>query len=79
MPSSVVRRFAYDPATRRLEVLFVTGRRYRYSEVPPAVAKAFRAAFSTGRFFNAEIRDRYAVEELGRQRGGAQLSSSTSQ
>ena len=64
MPSTVIRRFAYRPESRSLEVEFVSGRRYRYSDVPEEVATRFRAAFSKGRFFNAQIRDDYPFEEL---------------
>jgi hypothetical protein len=64
MPSTVIRRFAYDPASQALDVAFVTGRRYRYLEVPEAVAAEFRGAFAKGRYFNARIRDRYACVEL---------------
>jgi hypothetical protein len=64
MPSTVVRRFDYDPAARALDVEFVSGRRYRYAGVPGQVARAFREAFSKGRFFNARIRDRYPCTEL---------------
>lgn len=59
MPSSVIRRFAYDDAARRLDILFVTGRRYAYHDVPPEEAAAFRGALSKGEYFNAHIRDRY--------------------
>ena len=64
MPSTVIRRFAYDLPSASLEVEFVSGRRYRYLRVPADVAAAFGAAFSKGRFFNAQIRDAYACEEL---------------
>ena len=64
MPSTVIRRFAYDAPTRALLVEFVSGRRYRYLAVPPEEAEAMRGAFAKGRFFNARIRDRYACEEL---------------
>jgi lysyl-tRNA synthetase class 2 len=64
MPSTVIRRFAYDPAARALDVTFVTGRRYRYAGVPPTEVEAMRAAFSKGRYFNARIRDRYSFVEL---------------
>lgn len=64
MPSSVIRRFAYDPAGRCLDIEFVSGRRYRYSGVPEEVAERFRAAFSKGRFFNARIRDAYPAVPL---------------
>lgn len=59
MPSSVIRRFDYDAADRRLEILFQTGRRYAYHDVPGEIAEGFRAAFSKGEYFNAHIRDRY--------------------
>ena len=64
MPSSVIRRFDYDPDSATLEVLFITGRRYRYVDVPPEEARAFREAFSKGRYFNAHIRDCYGYDEL---------------
>ncbi len=59
MPSSVIRGFAYDPAEQRLDITFVTGRRYAYHDVPPEVAEGMRRAFSKGEYFNAAIRDKY--------------------
>jgi hypothetical protein len=64
MPSTVIRRFAYHPDQRALDVEFVSGRRYRYFGVPEETAAQFRSAFSKGRFFNAHIRDDYPFEEL---------------
>jgi lysyl-tRNA synthetase class 2 len=64
MPSTVIRRFEYDPRSQALDVEFVSGRRYRYRRVPEDVATAFRGAFSKGRFFNTRIRDRYRCEEF---------------
>lgn len=64
MPSSVIRRFSYDEPQRRLRVTFVSGDVYDYVEVPPEVEAAFRAAFSKGRFFASDIRDRYAFERV---------------
>jgi len=66
MSSSVIRTIFYDPAARRMLVIFVTGRKYMYEDVPPEVHAAFQAAPSKGQFFNAEIRDRYAFHELKR-------------
>jgi lysyl-tRNA synthetase class 2 len=60
MPSSVIRRFDYDERARRLDVEFVTGRRYSYHGVPARIVAAFRAATSKGRFFNRRIRDHFA-------------------
>ena len=64
MPSTVIRSFHYHPALRALDVEFVSGRRYRYADVPEDVAEAFRSAFSKGRFFNTRIRDRFRCAEL---------------
>jgi lysyl-tRNA synthetase class 2 len=49
MPSTAIRRFAYDPDSRALDVTFVTGRRYRYFAVPGDVAQGLSDAFSKGR------------------------------
>jgi hypothetical protein len=64
MPSTVIRRFAYDPRAAALLVEFVSGRRYRYLGVPEAEAQAMRGAFAKGRFFNARIHDRYPCEAV---------------
>ena len=64
MPSTVIRRYAYDHSTGELWVEFVTGRRYVYSEVPREVADALGSAFAKGAYFNTRIRDRYARREV---------------
>lgn len=63
MPSTVIRRFSYDPEAQVLDVLFTTGRRYLYHGVPLVAVEEFRAAFSKGRHFNANIRDAYDYTE----------------
>ena len=63
MPSTIIRAFDYRPERRELDVLFTTGRRYLYRDVPPDAAAAFRAAFAKGRHFNAHIRGRYPYVE----------------
>jgi hypothetical protein len=60
MPSTVIRRFDYDAAAHRLDVEFVTGRRYSYHDVPERVAQGMREAFSKGSYFNRRIRDHFA-------------------
>jgi len=57
MPSTVIRDYSYDPDARQLRVTFVSGRRYRYDDVPAEVAQELRLAFSKGQFFNRRIRD----------------------
>jgi hypothetical protein len=67
MPSSVIRRFAYDEMSGELWVEFTTGRRYVYSQVPREVADAFRGAFAKGVYFNSRIRDQFAHREVSHQ------------
>lgn len=62
MPSTVIRSFHYDPDTARLSVIFRSGRRYIYHEVPAETFDAMKAAYSKGEFFNREIRDRFPYE-----------------
>jgi lysyl-tRNA synthetase class 2 len=62
--SAVIRWFGYDPLTKTLDVEFVSGSRYRYSDVPEAVGAGLEAARSKGRYFDANIRDRYPTERL---------------
>jgi lysyl-tRNA synthetase class 2 len=59
MPSSVIRSYRYDPQQKRLELVFVSGRRYRYHDVPEETYSAMRRAFSKGEFFNAHVRDQF--------------------
>ena len=64
MPSTVIRAAHYHPDSEVLDILFTTGRRYLYHDVPPDEADRFAAAFSKGRYFNARIRDRYDFTEV---------------
>jgi len=59
MPSSVIRTWHYDPVEHQLDLVFVSGRRYRYHQVPEETYDAMRRAFSKGEFFNTHIRDHY--------------------
>ena len=63
MPSTVIRSVLYRAEAAELEVLFTTGRRYIYHEVPAAAADAFRAARIKGPHFNRHIRGRYRYSE----------------
>jgi hypothetical protein len=63
MPSSVIRFFRYDPAKQELLIVFQTGRRYVYHEVPEQTYLDMTAAFSKGEFFNAHVRDRFRFTE----------------
>ena len=63
MPSTVIRTFQYRPEANELDILFTTGRRYVYHDVPPEAAEALRGAFSKGRHFNRRIRGHYRFTE----------------
>jgi hypothetical protein len=59
MPSRVIRSYRYDTSDQHLDMVFVSGRHYRYHDVPEEIYRQMRTAFSKGEFFNARIRDRF--------------------
>lgn len=65
MPSTVIERFRYDAASRKLQVKFrPSGRRYVYLEVPPETYQGLLTASSRGAYFNTHIRDRFSFQRL---------------
>ena len=62
--SSILSEVKYDRGSRALDLRFVTGRIYRYSDVPAEMYERLLSADSKGAFFNAHIRDAYAYREL---------------
>lgn len=64
MTSTAINGAWYLPARKELELLFTSGRRYRYYGVPRRVAEQFAGALSKGQFFNREIRNHYRCLEL---------------
>ena len=65
MPSTAIRRFAYDAETQTLSVWFrQSGELYRYYDVPHRVYEAFRNAGSKGRFLNHYIKDHYPFQHI---------------
>jgi hypothetical protein len=59
MPSSVIRHFWYDPAHQKMDVVFTSGARYSYHDVPEDTYRSMKRAFSKGKYFNVNIRDQY--------------------
>jgi len=59
MPSTVIRSFDYDATKRELAIVFQSGRRYVYLEVPEETFQKMRRSFSKGDFFNTHIRDQF--------------------
>jgi len=64
MPSRVIRRFSYQAKDKALDVTFVSGRRYRYLNVPQQVYQDMQSSFSKGEYFNRHVRDHFAFEKL---------------
>jgi hypothetical protein len=58
--SEAIAEIDYRPASATLRVRFVDGGWYSYFAVPQQVYAAFVLADSHGRFFQQNIRDRYA-------------------
>jgi predicted XRE-type DNA-binding protein len=74
--SSAVAAIGYEPAGKTLEVEFVSGEIYQYSEVPEATFKAFRKAESKGTFFQDRVRGRFPYARVtSKRRAGADLSA----
>jgi hypothetical protein len=62
--STAIQDIDYDAERAKLLVRFVSGERYVYVGVPGEVHRSFVEADSKGRFFQAEIRDRYPYNKL---------------
>jgi hypothetical protein len=65
MPSTVIRSFEYDEESQTLLIVFQSGRRYEYLDVPAELIQKLRGAFAKGEFFNKRIRSRYIYREVG--------------
>ncbi|MCE3288312.1 MAG: hypothetical protein K0R83_324 [Caulobacter sp.] len=64
MPSAAIERIRYKENHGKLFVRFRNGGEYVYVGVPGEVHRSFVEAPSKGRFFQAEIRDRYPYNRL---------------
>jgi hypothetical protein len=62
--SSTIRAVGYDPDSLTLEVVFTSGRVYRYHGVPREVHRQLMDAPSKGTCFNGFIRDVYPFTRM---------------
>jgi lysyl-tRNA synthetase class 2 len=62
--SQAIHEIDYDAERAKLLVRLASGERYVYVGVPGEVHRSFLEAESRGRFFQAEIRDRYPYNRL---------------
>jgi len=65
MPSTSIRYFKYNEDQKILTVTFTTDKTYKYKNVPQKIYSEMKNAFSKGRFFNFNIRDKYEYEKVG--------------
>ena len=64
VPSTVIESTRYDEASNTLDIVFRSGRVYRYFAVPATVYRELQAAPSKGQFFNTVIRPTYPSTKL---------------
>jgi lysyl-tRNA synthetase class 2 len=64
--SKVFTAVAYDAAGQSLYLRFSSGDVYRYFKVPAELYRALLDADSKGRFFLAQIRDRFRFRRLAK-------------
>jgi hypothetical protein len=62
--SSAISALEYDPGRHALTVTFTNGRRYQYGCVERETYRMLASAPSAGKFFQAQIRDRYPYRQL---------------
>ena len=62
--SSMIHAVGYDAETQTLEVVFNSGRIYRYEDVPPEEYEGLMDAESKGRYMRANIIDMYPYYQI---------------
>lgn len=66
--SSMIHAVGYDPRIRTLEVVFNSGKLYRYEDVPLEEYEGLMAAESKGRYMRTNIIGVYPYYPLSRRR-----------
>lgn len=62
--SSNIHAIGYDPDSQTLEIEFNSGAVYDYSDVPQSEYDGFIGADSKGKYFHANIKNRYSFMKL---------------
>jgi hypothetical protein len=62
--STMANAVGYDSEQKLLQVEFVNGTTYQYSDVEPETWKSLQEAPSTGKFYNAAIKGHYTCKKL---------------
>ena len=66
--SSVMAFVKYDDDAGELDITFMSGKTYRYLNVPAEVYDGLLEAESKGEFFNDNIKDDFVYSEVTRRR-----------
>ncbi|NTE01222.1 KTSC domain-containing protein [Agrobacterium tumefaciens] len=64
MPSSVINSFSYHAESKILTIIFVSGYKYHYINVPQTVFNSFKSATSKGRYFNERIKNKFRFKKV---------------
>jgi KTSC domain len=64
LESTLLASALYDPVRRHLEVVFRSGERYLYFQVPPHCYQHLLEADSKGAYFNHHIRNHFPFQHL---------------
>ena len=62
--STNIASVGYDESTQTLEVGFLNGTTYQYSNVPKNIHNQFMQQQSKGRFFNTYVKNHYSYSRL---------------
>jgi len=65
MPSSVIKKYFYDPENKVLTIIYQSGAVYDYLDVSQEVFDEMRAAYSKGTFLNQKIKPNYRFAKKG--------------
>ena len=65
LQSSVLAATEYFPQLQTLDIVFNSGKAYRYLKVPMSLYQDLLEADSKGAFFNAHIRNQFSFQHLG--------------
>ena len=64
MPSAVIAAYAYDTASKTLEIRYHSGKIYHYLGVPEKIFKEMRATMVKGIWFNRHIKGKYPFQDV---------------
>ena len=66
MPSTVISMLDYDPESKVMTIVYVSGQTYLYKGIPEMVYKELKASRVKGRYFRFFVKDKYPFEKLAK-------------